>query len=271
MLCWFLGVVVLESSISLLALTGAVAASQGLIPDLALGGPGQTETVIPTLAFSLLPTAIGMVLVACMLAVIVSTADSFLLVPATNLARDVYGLRVKPDASGAELIFVTRVLILCGGVVAFILSDRFPTILAAANTSYLIYGTSITPSLLAAFTWRRATSTGAVASICTGAVVTIVWKYFVVDALEGSALSNPFLLEVSYPAALSSIAALVLGSYATEPPPARVWQQFMNDGDSAAVAVEGRDDDDEGEEEGRLGEAAGSSDDEQALLGAKGR
>ena len=127
----------------------------------------MTETVIPTLAFSLLPTWIGMILVACMLAVIVSTADSFLLVPATNLARDVYGLYINPNASGAELILVTRALIFGGGVTAFILSDRFPTILAAANTAYLIYGTSITPSLLAAFTWRRATTTGAVASICT--------------------------------------------------------------------------------------------------------
>lgn len=166
-LCWFVGVVLLESSISMLALSGAVAASQGLIPDLALGGPTMTETVIPTLAFSLLPTWIGMILVACMLAVIVSTADSFLLVPATNLARDVYGLYINPNASGAELILVTRALIFGGGVTAFFLSDRFPTILAAANTAYLIYGTSITPSLLAAFTWRRATTTGAVASICT--------------------------------------------------------------------------------------------------------
>ena len=141
-----------------------------------------------------------MVLVACMLAVVVSTADSFLLVPATNIARDVYALRINPGASGPELIFITRVLIFCGGVVAFILSDSFPTILAAANTAYLIYGTSITPSLLAAFTWRRATSTGALCSICTGAVVTVVWKYVIVEALtttENLGFLRPFVLEVS--------------------------------------------------------------------------
>lgn len=226
------------------------------------GGAGQTENVIPTLALSLLPTWIGMVLVACMLAVIVSTADSFLLVPATNIARDVYGLHINPNASGRELVLVTRGLICCGGVVAFILSNRFPTILAAANTSYLIYGTSVTPSLLAAFTWRRATSTGAVWSICTGVIVTIVWKYLVVDAFatsENLGRLRPFVLEVTYPAALSSVCALVLGSFATAPPPASVWQQFMNDEAHGAVPVALRNGDSTDEE-------ADSEEDRQALL-----
>ena len=99
---------------------------------------------------------------------IVSTADSFLLVPATNLARDVYVLRVSPNASSRRVIAVTRLCILAGGLAAYVLSDQFPTVLAAANTAYVIYGTSITPSVLAAFLWKRATATGATASIATG-------------------------------------------------------------------------------------------------------
>ena len=106
---WFVvGVVVIETCISLLGLTGAVAAQQGLLRDLALDGAGSTETVIPALAFELLPTPVGMLLVSCMLAVIVSTADSFLLVPATNLARDVYHLRMNPAATGPQIVLVTR-------------------------------------------------------------------------------------------------------------------------------------------------------------------
>lgn len=48
-LCWFVGVVVLESGISLLALSGAVAASQGLIPDLALVRKATSNTLILTI------------------------------------------------------------------------------------------------------------------------------------------------------------------------------------------------------------------------------
>ena len=121
---WLVGVIVLETAISLLGLTGAVAAQQGLIADLALGGRSATEAVLPTIAFTLLPTPIGMLLVACMMAVIVSTADSFLLVPATNLARDVYVHRLNPSATGSEIILVTRLLIFGGGVTAYFLSDR---------------------------------------------------------------------------------------------------------------------------------------------------
>ena len=232
---WFVvGVVLIETCISLLGLTGAVAAQQGLLRDLALDGAGSTETVIPALAFELLPTPAGMLLVSCMLAVIVSTADSFLLVPATNLARDVYHLRINAAATGPQIVLVTRLLIVGGGVAAYVLSDRFPTVLAAANTAYLIYGTSITPAVLAAFLWRRATATGAVASIVTGTATTLIWKY----GVDKTGFS-PLLAEVAYPATFCSVAALVLGSYATAAPPAEVWRKFCDDGEGLELKAAG--------------------------------
>ena len=115
----------------------------------------------------------------------------------------------------------------------------------------LIYGTSITPSLLACFTWKRATNTGAVASICAGSVVTVLWKYALSEQFE-----SPFLREVAYPAVAASVAALLIGSFATEPPPASVWRQFMDDGEGHA-AVAASDEDDAGEE---------GAEDERALL-----
>ena len=73
------------------------------------------------------------------------------------------------------------------------------------------------------------------------------------------------MLEVSYPAALSSVAALILGSFATEPPPASVWQQFMNDeaGGTIPVAVRGQNGDSADEE-------AEKEEDRQALLARMG-
>ena len=121
-----------------------------------------------------------------------------------------------------------------GGVAAYVLSDRFPTVLAAANTAYLIYGTSITPAVLAAFLWRRATATGAVASIVTGTATTLIWKY----SVDKTGFS-PLLAEVAYPAAFCSIAALVLGSYATAAPPAEVWRKFCDDGEGLELKAAG--------------------------------
>ncbi|NMS24663.1 sodium:solute symporter family protein, partial [Vibrio parahaemolyticus] len=53
-------------------------------------------------------------------------------------------------------------------------SDKF---LEVALRAYTIYGTGVTPSLIAAFIWPRATAAGAVASIVTGIVTTLVWEF----------------------------------------------------------------------------------------------
>ena len=86
-----------------------------------------------------------------MMAVIVSTADSFLLIPATNLTRDVYQRFINPEATERTVVFTSRLFILALGGIAYTLVNSFPTILKAAFTAYLIYGASITPSLIINF------------------------------------------------------------------------------------------------------------------------
>jgi solute:Na+ symporter, SSS family len=250
---WVIGVVLLESAVSFLGLVGSVAVQKGLLPDLA-GSAGEaavaagksagevleaiksgSETIIPHVAMEGLPMVLGLLLVGTMMAIIVSTADSFLLIPATNLTRDVYQ-RYLPNASDKSVLLVSRVLVLGLGVVAFLLADQFKTVLDAAYTAYNIYGSSITPALLAAFLWKRATSTGAVASLISGASVTILWAKgngWFGDAFDPSTF-HPFFVEATFPAAMTSIGALVLGSLLTTAPSEEVWGQFFEDGSSAA-------------------------------------
>ena len=242
---WIIGVVLLESVISMLGLTGFVAASKGIIPDLV--GNAQSgiqnsdfqgmlearqagsESVIPAIAkFAGLPLLLGLLLVSTMMAIIVSTADSFLLIPATNLTRDVYLKHFNPAATEKQILLISRSLVLILGVIAFLLVSQFKTVLNAAFTAYNIYGTSITPSLLAAFLWKRATSQGAIASIITGATVTIIWTYFLPD-WSGFKQLHPFLQELTYPAAGLSILMLVIGSLITKPPEKDSLDQFFND------------------------------------------
>ncbi len=243
-LFWIIGVVILESVVSMLGLTGAVAASKGIIPDLVadaqvgITNPVQllearqsgSESVIPAIArYAGLPLALGLLLVSTMMAIIVSTADSFLLIPATNLTRDVYIRYLNPAATEKQILLISRVLVLILGLIAFLLVSQFKTVLNAAFTAYNIYGTSITPALLAAFIWKRATKEGAVASITTGASVTIIWTYFL-PSWSGFGGLSPFLQELTYPAATLSIFALVIVSLLTPPPEKEELNQFFDDG-----------------------------------------
>ena len=114
------------------------------------------------------------------------------------------------------------------GLIAFLLVSQFKTVLNAAFTAYNIYGTSITPALLAAFLWKRATSQGAIASILTGATVTIVWTYFLPQWSQFKQL-HPFLQELTYPAAGLSVFMLVCVSLLTKPPEKKSLAQFFDD------------------------------------------
>ena len=167
-----------------------------------------------------------------MMAIIVSTADSFLLIPATNLTRDLYQKHINTNASEKQIILVSRALVLILGFIAFLLVSQFKTVLNAAFTAYNIYGASLTPSLLAAFLWKRATKEGAVASILTGASITIIWTYFLPNWIGFNNL-NPFLQELTYPAAGLSIFVLVIVSLLTPAPSEEVYKQFFNDKDRA--------------------------------------
>jgi solute:Na+ symporter, SSS family len=246
-LIWVFGVAFLESAINFLGLTGAIAAERGLITQLFVGGPAATaanlsENVIPTLAVELLPLALGMLLVATMMAIVVSTADSFLLVPATNLTRDVYQRFIQPDASERRVVFIGRSMVLVLGFVAYLLVDQFPTILAAAYTAYLIYGSGITPALLAAFLWKRATPAGAVTSISLGAAVTLGWT-FVLPRFAFFAGLHPMLQEVTYPAVFASVTSLIVVSLLTPKPPPSAWEPFFREhavGEGAAAVAGSR-------------------------------
>jgi Na+/proline symporter len=177
----------------------------------ALTGPlDHPGHVIAYVARDHLPTALGALLLATIVAVIVSTADSYLLVPATCLVRDVYQRFARPEAGEAELVRASRGAVILLGLAAYGLtfgSDRF---LAVALYAYTMYGAGITPSLLAAFLWPRATAAGAVASISAGIVVTVAWETAGQRIVPG--------LETVYPAVAASVAALVIGSLVTPPP-----------------------------------------------------
>ena len=253
---WIIGVVILESSISFLGLTGSVAADKGIMPDLvgnsqvvvineaAQSGVAPTdadmlsarqagsESVIPAIAkHGGLPLIIGLLLVSTMMAIIVSTADSFLLIPATNLTRDVYQRYMNINAEERQILFISRALVLALGLIAYLLVSQFKTVLNAAFTAYNIYGASLTPALLATFLWKRATKEGAVASIITGASVTIVWTYFL-PSWDGFSKMHPFLQELTYPAAGLSVIVLIVVSLVTPAPSKEVYSQFFNDNEN---------------------------------------
>jgi Na+/proline symporter len=145
-----------------------------MIPDAEVG-----KHVLIYAAHRFLPPFLGAIMMTTMVGIIISTADSYLLVPATTLMRDIYLNYINPKASEKKIVLLSRLLVLALGIVAFIVSKGFAEsegFFERALYAYTIYGAAITPALVAAMFWKDATKEGAVASILSGTVVTLLWK-----------------------------------------------------------------------------------------------
>ncbi len=170
--------------------------------------PGR---VIAYVARDQLPVWLGALVLTTIMAIVVSTAISYLLVPATALVRDVYQRFINPNASERSLVWLLRSIVVGLGLVAYVISTYSEKFLEVALRAYTIYGTGITPSLVAALVWKRATSAGAVCSIFTGVATTLIWEFGGLGASTG--------IDPVIPAITLSVLMLIAVSLLTSPNP----------------------------------------------------
>jgi len=155
-----------------------------------------------------MPLALGMLFMVTVVGIIISTANSFLLVPATTFIKDVYLNYVNPHAEEKRTLLLSRLLVVVFGVVAYLVTFAFAEttgFFRKALYAYTIYGSAITPCLVAAMFWKRATKAGAICSILTGTIVTLVWSEVVIAYLPASLAD----LDAVLPAITLSVVALV--------------------------------------------------------------
>jgi SSS family solute:Na+ symporter len=199
---WIAGTILLETLIVAVGVFGSVA-----VPGLTTS---ESEAIVVRVAVGVLPPLFGMLLLAGAAAIVTSTATSFLLTPATNLVRDVYVRFVNPAADDRRVLASTRAAVILLGATGFIVGNFFPTILAMALWAYTMYGAGVTPALLGALVWPRATRLGGVASIAVGMSTTVLWE---LAALRAGGIP-PLGLPTVFPALILSIGTLIAVSLA---------------------------------------------------------
>jgi Na+/proline symporter len=168
---------------------------------------------------------VGLLLLGAACAVVISTGMNYLLSPTTNIMRDIYQRFIRPDAKQERMVALQKVFVVVVGLCAFLMIF-VPTYLGSSISvlrysyfAYTMYGVAITPALIAALAWKRATRAGGLASILSGAFMALLLELVIPNAfpelLRGG---DPWGIPSIYPAALVSIGALVIVSFLTKPP-----------------------------------------------------
>jgi len=192
------------------------------------------ETIFVLLAELLFDPLITGFLLAALLAAIMSTISSQLLVSSSSLTEDFYRIYLRRGASQPELVTVGRVSVLLVALVAIWLAyDPNNTILGLVANAWAGFGAAFGPVVILSLTWKRLTRNGALAGILVGAATVLFWIY--APVLAGGATLSSVLYEIVPGFVLGALAAILV-SVAGPNPPASVLRSF-EESDSAFRAA----------------------------------
>lgn len=121
---------------------------------------------------------IGGIFLCGILAAIMSTADSQLLVTASAVSEDMYKGVIKKDASEKKALWVGKIAVIIVAVVAFFIAlDPNSSIMALVSDAWAGFGSAFGPVVLLALFWKRSNLAGAVSGMAVGALTVIIWDY----------------------------------------------------------------------------------------------
>jgi SSS family solute:Na+ symporter len=148
----------------IIAVMGIGFAAQTLMPSF----EGSANTMLPKMILGHLPNVLGAVLLAALIAVIMGTADSVLLVSAIIIEKDLVAPFLKKDRTDRQKLALTKIITAVTGVAVLIVlyfsTDMFELWVMSAD----ITGATLAVPILLGFAWKRPNGKAALASIFFG-------------------------------------------------------------------------------------------------------
>jgi SSS family solute:Na+ symporter len=134
------------------------------------------ETIFIILAELLFHPLITGFLYAALLAAVMSTISSQLLVASSSLTEDFYRLFLRKEATDKECVNVGRVsVVLVGLIAAVIASDPDSQVLGLVSNAWAGFGAAFGPLIILSLMWSRTNGNGAIAGMVVGAATVMIW------------------------------------------------------------------------------------------------
>jgi sodium/proline symporter len=184
-----------------------------------LGGElADGEKIFMLLVNAIFHPVIAGILLAAILAAIMSTADSQLLVSSSALAEDFYRQLFRPDATPSQVLMVGRLGVIALALVALWLAmSPDSSVLGLVSYAWAGFGAAFGPVIILSLYWKRMNRNGALAGMVVGGVTIVVWKQ-----LTGGIFD---MYEI-VPGIILATTAVVAVSLLTKAPEPVVLEQF---------------------------------------------
>lgn len=137
----------------------------------------DSEKIFITLSELLLNPWIAGFVLAAILAAIMSTIDSQLLVSSSCLTRDIYEKMIKQHASDKELVWIGRATVIAIALIAYLIStNQDSTVLSLVAYAWAGFGAAFGPVIILSLYNKSISAVGAISGMITGAATVLIWK-----------------------------------------------------------------------------------------------
>ena len=184
-------------------------------------GAGNTENIFIHMSTSLLPALLAGLICAGILAAAISSSDSYLLISASAMIKNVYQGIIKKDASEKQVMWGTRIVLVLITIFAIIVATSGNNVIfTIVDFAWAGLGASFGPLILFSLFWKRTNQAGAIAGMLVGGITVFVWNFWV------SKLGGVFAIYELLPAFILASIAIVVVSLLTKKPSAEMEAEF---------------------------------------------
>lgn len=168
---------------------------------------------------------IGGIFLCGILAAIMSTADSQLLVCASSVSKDIFKNLINPKADDKKVLRASRFTVLVIAVLAFAIAwDPNSSIMELVSDAWAGLGAAFGPAVVCSLFWKRTNLPGMVAGIVSGGLTVIIWDYLpLVGGKTIGAATGVYSLLVGF---VVSMFLIVVVSLCTKAPEAAILEEF---------------------------------------------
>lgn len=180
------------------------------------------ENVFVVMSQALLPAVLAGIIMAGILAATISSSDSYLLIAASAVSKNLYeGILKKNQADDKKVMNLSRIMLLLIAVVGMIIAwDEDSVIFNIVSFAWAGFGATFGPVMLFSLFWKRINRPGAIAGMLSGGVMVFVWNLLL------KPMGGIFGIYELFPAFVISCIVIVVVSLATEAPSGEIEKEF---------------------------------------------
>ncbi len=207
-------------SLSVAVFIGIMGRTLGLDPENLLSKT-NSENIFIVLSTTSLPAIIAGFVMAGILAATISSSDSYLLIAASSVSKNIFQGIINKKASDKKVMWVTRATLVAISLIAMLIAlDEESIIFELVSFAWAGFGATFGPLMIFSLFWKRITKPGAIAGMISGGAMVFIWK------LGISRLGGVFAIYELLPAFIISSIFIVAVSLLTEKPSKEIEDDF---------------------------------------------